>query len=97
MLNARDIIVRPLMTEKTMKNQSENNAVTFEVAKGANKTEVKQAVEQIFKVKVEKVNIVNVHSKPKRMGKYEGKTRAYRKAIVRLTAGQEIDLFAESF
>jgi len=97
MLKARDIIVRPIITEKTMRNQTENNAFTFEVAKGTNKTEVKQAIEQIFKVKVEKVNILNVRPKSKRMGKYEGKTRAYRKAIVKLTAGQEIDLFAESF
>lgn len=97
MLNARDVIIRPIITEKSMRNQTENNALTFEVAKGVNKTEVKLAVEEIFKVKVEKVNIVNVHAKAKRMGRYEGKTRSYRKAVVKLTAGQEIDIFAESF
>ena len=97
MLNARDIIIRPILTEKSTKIQADNNAVTFEVVKGANKTAVKQAVEEIFKVKVEKVNIVNVRSKTKRVGRHEGATKAYRKAIVKLTAGQEIDIFAESF
>jgi Ribosomal protein L23 len=97
MLNARDIIIRPILTEKSTKIQADNNAVTFEVAKGANKTAVKQAVEEIFKVKVDKVNIVNVRSKKKRIGRHEGTTNAYRKAIVKLTAGQEIDIFAESF
>ena len=59
MTNPRDIIVRPLVTEKTIKVQEENNTVVFEVKKGANKILVKQAVESIFGVKVESVNVVN--------------------------------------
>ena len=92
MTNARDIIVRPLITEKTMKMQADNNKVTFEVARHANKTQVRMAVEEIFKVKVEKVNIVNVRPRTKRVGKYEGTTSAVRKAIVKLAEGQKIEL-----
>jgi large subunit ribosomal protein L23 len=92
MSNARDIIVRPLITEKTMKLQEADNKVTFEVARHANKTEVRQAIEEIFNVKVEKVNIVNVRPKTKRVGKYEGTTSAVRKAIVKLAPGHKINL-----
>ncbi len=92
MSNARDIIVRPLITEKTMKMQDADNKVTFEVARHANKTQVRIAIEEIFNVKVEKVNIVNVRPKTKRVGKYEGTTSAVRKAIVKLAAGHKINL-----
>lgn len=95
MKNPRDIIIRPIITEKSMRLMNEHNSITLEVAKGANKTEVRQAVEAIFNVKVEKVNIANCRPKDKRMGKYEGQTNAVRKAIVKLPAGQEIDIFAE--
>lgn len=95
MSNARDIIIRPIITEKSMKLMDADNKVTFEVAKGSNKTEVKQAIEEIFNVKVEKVNILNVKPKKKRMGKYVGKTKAVRKAIVKVAAGQDINLFGE--
>jgi large subunit ribosomal protein L23 len=93
MSNARDIIVRPLITEKTMKLQEADNKVTFEVARGSNKTQVKIAVEEIFNVKVEKVNIVNCRPKAKRVGKYAGTTSAVRKAIVKLAEGHKINLF----
>lgn len=96
MNKARDIIIRPIITEKSMKFMDADNKVTFEVAKGSNKTEVKQAVESIFNVKVEKVNIVNCKPKTKRMGKYVGKTSAVRKAIVKLAAGEDINLFGEA-
>lgn len=95
MNKARDIIIRPIITEKSMKCMDADNKVTFEVAKGSNKTEVKQAVEEIFNVKVEKVNILNVKPKTKRMGKYVGKTKAVRKAIVKIAEGQDINLFGE--
>lgn len=95
MNKARDIIIRPIITEKTMKCMDADNKVTFEVAKGSNKTEVKQAVEEIFNVKVEKVNILNVKPKTKRMGKYVGKTKHVRKAIVKIAEGQDINLFGE--
>lgn len=95
MSNARDIIVRPIITEKTMKMMDGDNKITFEVAKGTNKTQVRLAVEEIFGVKVEKVNILNCRPKTKRMGKYAGKTSAVRKAIVKLPEGQDINLFSE--
>ena len=64
-------------------------------AKGANKTQVRLAVEEIFGVKVEQVNILNCKPKTKRMGKYVGKTSAVRKAVVKLPEGQDINLFSE--
>lgn len=93
MYNARDIIIRPIITEKSMKNMEADNKVTFEVAKGSNKTQVKMAIEEIFNVKVEQVNVVNVRPKTKKMGKYVGKTNHVKKAIVKLAEGNEINLF----
>lgn len=95
MYNPRDIIIRPIITEKSMRAMDEDNKVTFEVAKNTNKVQIKLAVEEIFNVKVEKVNIVNVKPKAKRMGKYEGTTKAVKKAIVKIAEGQEINLFGE--
>lgn len=79
-----------------MRYMDEDNKVTFEVAKGTNKIEVARAVEHIFGVDVEKVNIMNVKPKKKRVGRYVGKTKAVRKAIVKIKAGQDIDLFGEN-
>ena len=96
MNNYRDIIIRPIITEKSMRYMDEDNKVTFEVAKGTNKIEVARAVEHIFGVDVEKANIMNVKPKKKRVGRYVGKTKAVRKAIVKIKAGQDIDLFGEN-
>ena len=96
MNNYRDIIIRPIITEKSMRYMDEDNKVTFEVAKGTNKIEVARAVENIFGVDVEMVNIMNVKPKKKRVGRYVGKTKAVRKAIVKIKAGQDIDLFGEN-
>lgn len=96
MNNYRDIIIRPIITEKSMRYMDEDNKVTFEVAKGTNKIEVARAVEHIFGVDVEKVNIMNVKPKTKRVGRYVGKTKAVRKAIVKIKAGQDINLFGEN-
>ena len=84
MSNARDIIVRPLVTEKTIKSQEDKNTVVFEVKKGTNKIQIKQAVEEIFNVKVDSINVVNQKPKPKRMGRYVGKTNHLKKAYVKL-------------
>lgn len=92
-MSARDIIIRPIITEKSMRDNSEGNKVYFEVRKDANKTAVAQAIEEIYHIKPEKVNIVNVHPKTKRVGRYTGKTNAVRKAIVKLPEGQDISLF----
>ena len=91
-MNARDVIIRPIVTEKSMKLNDQDNKITFEVAKGANKTQVAMAVKEIYNITPVKVNIVNVRPKTKRMGRYVGKTNAVRKAIVKLPEGQEITL-----
>ena len=96
MKTAYDIIIRPIITEKSMRQNSEDNKITFEVAKDANKTAVAQAIQEIYNIKPEKVNIVNVRPKTKRMGRYVGKTNAVRKAVVKLPEGQDITLFDEN-
>ena len=88
-----DVIIKPVISEKSM-DDAQNKKYTFKVAVDANKTQVKLAVEEIFGVEVAKVNIMNVKGKTKRMGRYEGKTAASRKAIVILTEGsKEIEFF----
>ncbi len=94
MANARDVIKAPIITEKSA-TLMEENKYTFEVAQGANKTQVKQAIEEIFNVKVAAVNIVNQKSKTKRVGRYVGKTARVRKAIVTLAEGNNIEIFGE--
>jgi large subunit ribosomal protein L23 len=84
-----DIVIRPILTEKTYMLMSEGK-YTFEVAKDATKPEIKKAVEDIFNVKVEKVYVMNVKPKPKRLGRFEGKTRSWKKAIVKLAEGYVI-------
>ncbi|AWI10848.1 MULTISPECIES: 50S ribosomal protein L23 [Bacillaceae] len=92
-MDARDVIKRPVITERSM-NDLNDRKYTFEVDVRANKTQVKQAVEEIFGVKVEKVNIMNYKGKFKRMGRYTGFTNKRRKAIVKLTEdSQEIEIF----
>lgn len=95
MTNPRDIIIRPLVTEKTINVQENNNTVVFEVQKGVNKIHVKQAVEAIFNVKVEKVNMVNTKPKAKRVGRYVGKTKAMHKAYVKLAKGHTITILED--
>lgn len=91
-LIAHDIIIRPIVTEKSS-SLMEQNKYTFEVHKSANKIQIRQAVEQIFKVKVLSVNTLNVSAKPKRMGAFLGKTRSWKKAVVTLPPGERIEFF----
>ena len=91
-MNPRDIIKSPIITEKSADLQQNNNTITFSVDTKANKTQIKQAVEQIFNVKVENVNTINVHPKKKRVGRYAGKTNKVKKAIVKLKEGSSIEL-----
>ena len=93
MAHMTDVLKKPVLTEKSLALQTEENKYTFDVDLDANKTEVKIAVEKLFNVKVEKVNIMNV--KAKRMGRYEGKTNKRRKAIVKLAEGNSINYFDE--
>ena len=93
MTNPHDIIIRTIVTEKSMAEMAENK-YTFEVSKKANKTEIKKAVETIFGVNVEKVNTLNYDGKVKRMGRSVGRTASFKKAVVKLTAdSKEIEFF----
>ena len=82
---APDIIIAPVITEKSMSAIADKK-YTFKVAKDANKIEIANAIEKIFKVKVAKVNTISVRGKARRMGRYEGYTPSWKKAIVTLTA-----------
>lgn len=84
MKDPRDIIIRPIITERTAEMMDDLKYV-FEVSIRANKTEIKNAVEQIFKVKVANVNTLRVPAKPKRYGRYNGYTTEWKKAFVTLT------------
>lgn len=95
MAHITDVLKKPVLTEKSLTLQSAENKYTFDVEVTANKTEIKQAVEAMFGVKVITVNVMNVKPKKKRMGKYEGKTNRRRKAIVKLAEGEEINYFGE--
>lgn len=88
-----DVILKPVISEKSMDDAQEKK-YTFKVNKDANKTQVKLAIEEIFGVEVEKVNIMNVRGKKKRMGRNVGMTASSKKAIVKLTpASKEIEFF----
>lgn len=91
MSNYRDVIKAPIITEKSS-DLAKNNTIVFSVDVKANKTQIKQAVEKVFNVKVEKVNTVNVKPKKKRVGRYVGKTNKVKKAIVKLCEGSSIEL-----
>jgi large subunit ribosomal protein L23 len=92
MTNLRDVLIRPLITEKTNTGMQENK-YTFIVPLNANKVEIRQAVETIFKVKVMDVNTIRVLGKVKRMGKHSGKRPDIKKAIVKVIPGQRIEFF----
>ena len=94
-MSARDIIVKPIVTEKSNKLQANENKVTFVVAKNANKSAIKQAIQEIYNIKPVAVNTVNVHPKMRRVGRYSGMTNAYKKAIVTLPEGASINFFSE--
>ena len=93
-MNAYDIILRPVITEQSMESVAEKKYV-FQVAVNANKTEIKAAVEEIFGVKVAKINTIRMQGKVKRTGAYPaGRRAAYKKAIITLTADSKtIELF----
>lgn len=93
MTNPHDVIIRPVVTERSMTEMAEKK-YTFVVDKKANKTEIKKAVEAIFDVKVEKVNTLNYDGKVKRMGRTQGRTASFKKAVVKLTEGsKDIEFF----
>jgi large subunit ribosomal protein L23 len=92
---ARDIVRRPLITERTSQLQEEANRYVFEVRGDANKIEIGRAVAEIFEVTVTKVNTVSVRGKVKRMGRFQGRRASWKKAIVSVAQGQSIEFFEE--
>lgn len=89
---AREILLRPLMTEKSMRQKEEHNTVAFRVRPDANKVEIRSAVETVFNVKVASVRTASFEGKLKRMGRHEGRRPAFKKAIVTLAPGHKIEL-----
>ncbi len=88
-----DIIIKPVLTEKAVKDNEKNNTLVFEVAMDANKYQIKNAVEQIFNVKVEDVRTVIVKPKPKRFGfRSSGFKKAWKKAIVKVKSEKPINI-----
>jgi large subunit ribosomal protein L23 len=92
MMNAHQIILRPLITEKNT-NLMAYNKYSFEVDRNANKTQIKRAIEEIFKVSVTKVHTMNMRGKMRRRGMRFGYTADWKKAIVTLAEGDRIELF----
>ena len=86
-----EIVKAPVITEKAA-NLGQKNVYVFKVDPKANKTEIKQAIEKIFKVQVEEVRTLNVKPKKRRVGRYSGLTNRTKKAMVTLKAGQQIEL-----
>lgn len=90
MKNLYDVIKKPILTEKTTIQKEEANKITFEVDRKANKIEIKQSVEKIFKVKVFDVNTMTVRGKLKRVGRFSGKRPDWKKAVVTLKPGEQV-------
>jgi large subunit ribosomal protein L23 len=93
MKSPQTVLIRPLQTEKTTAQHAASGIICFEVARGSNKIEVRQAVEKLFAVKVREVRIVTMKRKPKTLGRYSGFRPAWRKAYVRLAEGQKAPEF----
>ena len=94
-MNAQEIILKPLLSEKSYAGIA-NKVYAFVVATKANKTEIKNAVEELFEVEVESVRTARVHGKKKRMGRYEGMTSSFKKAVVTLKSSSKAIAFFES-
>jgi large subunit ribosomal protein L23 len=90
MIHPRNIIISPLVTEKSQLQAANTNTYTFKVSINANKIEIKHAIEKIFAVKVLDVNTIRMLGKPKSLGKYNGKRPDWKKAIVTLREGDRI-------
>ena len=92
-MNAYTIIKRPLVTEKTSKGREAMNAYAFEVDRKANKIQIKQAIEQIFKVKVMDINTIMMPGKGRRFGAHLSPKHSWKKAIAKLKAGERIEIY----
>jgi large subunit ribosomal protein L23 len=94
-MNLNEVIRRPLVTEKGVTAKDEHATLCFEVSPDANKTQVKHAVEKLFKVRVAEVRTANLDGKMRRRGRFVGYRRDWKKAYVRLKAGEKVPDFAE--
>ena len=92
MMNHHDIIRSPMLTEKGHDLKEKHNQVVFRVQRGVNKVQIKEAVEKVFKVKVKRVNVMNMAGKKKRLGRSSGKRADWKKALVTLMPGENIDI-----
>jgi large subunit ribosomal protein L23 len=92
-MNEYDIVLRPIITEKSTLLKDAGNQYIFEVQRDANKIEIKKAVEKLFKVKVVSVNISNMLGKKKRLGRFQGKKPDWKKAVVKLSPKDKITIF----
>ncbi len=92
-MNYHDLIIKPLITEKTTIQKEVANQVSFEVDRRANRIEIKRSIENLFDVKVAKVRTMQMNGKTKRRGRFVGKRRDWKKAIVTLMPGERIDFF----
>jgi large subunit ribosomal protein L23 len=90
--DSRQIVLRPLMTEKHVRQKEEQNVVAFQVRPDANKVEIRAAVEAVFNVKVSAVRTASFEGKLKRMGRFQGRRPDWKKALVKLAPGHKIDL-----
>lgn len=88
----KDIIIAPVITEKSAVIAEDGKTYVFKVAKSANKIQIAQAIESAFNVKVKSVRTLNTKAKDKRVGKYTGKTKTYKKAIITLADGYAIEI-----
>ncbi|KIG15744.1 LSU ribosomal protein L23p (L23Ae) [Enhygromyxa salina] len=91
----QQIILRPILTEKSNELEADLNQYTFEVHKQANKIEIRKAVEIVFGVRVDKVRTMVVRGDMRRVGRFHGKTRQWKKAVVSLHPGDQIDFYGE--
>ena len=92
-MDPHQVIIRPVISEKSYNLIESEGQYTFQVDRRANKNQIKRAVESAFEVRVQKVNTVNVRSKPKRQGLTRGRTATWKKAVVKLVEGDRIELF----
>jgi len=92
-LDLHSILVQPLLTEKITAMREASNTVGFLVHPDANRLQIKQAVEALLKVKVERVNVMNVQGKIKRLGRFSGKRSDWKKAFVKLKQGEKLELY----
>ena len=94
MSNAYDILIRPVLTEKTTGQMGSGDKIVFRVKRDATKTQIKDAVQRLFGLSVKSVNTITMPSKPKRVGRWVGRRSGFKKAVITLHDGEALDLFA---